>query len=162
MGDLYLQPGDIVLRKGTGWISQGIELITHSQFSHAALVSNPETKQIIEATFDGVIKSNIDDYTGYASVFRLKTITNEQAANIVKYAEQQLGKPYDFEELIDQFLRYVFYIPNNEIEKGRFICSTFVNAAYASQGIKLTNQNLPSPEDIYESPLLTKVAEIYK
>lgn len=90
----------------------------------------------------------------------MTTLTDEQASNIVKYAEQQLGKPYDYEELVDMFLRYVFHIPNNRIEKGRYVCSTFVNAAYASVGIKLTKQNLPSPEDIFESLLLTKVVDL--
>jgi cell wall-associated NlpC family hydrolase len=90
----------------------------------------------------------------------MENLTNKQADRIVTYAEKQLGKPYDFEEMIDMFLRYVFHIPNNEEEKGRFICFTFVNAAYASVGIRLTKQNLPSPEDIYESPLLVKIAEI--
>ncbi len=141
-------------------IDTGIKLITHSQFSHVALVSNPDTMEIIEATPMGVIRNSINQYTGYTSVFRLKTLTTGQAANIVKYAEQQLGKPYDFGEIVHQFLRYIFHVPDNHVEKTRFICSTLVNAAYLSERIKLTKQNLPSPEDIYESTLLTKVADI--
>jgi uncharacterized protein YycO len=160
VGELYLQKGDIILKRGTGRLSSGIEFITRSQFSHAALVSDPEKKLIIEASLNGVAHSKIDNFIGSSTVFRMMTLTDEQASNIVKFAEQQLGKPYDYEELVDMFLRYVFYIPNNKTEKGRYVCSTFVNAAYASIGIKLTKQNLPSPEDIYESPLLTKIADL--
>jgi len=160
LGNLNLKPADIILKNGTGGLSTGVELITHSQFSHAALVSDPEKNQTIEATLDGVVNGHISSYRGCSAVFRIKTITQEQAENIVKYAEHQLGKPYDYEELVNLFLRYVFHIPNNRIEKGRFICSTFVNAAYASVGIRLTSQNFPSPEDIYESSLLIKIADI--
>jgi len=109
---------------------------------------------------DGVSHRDIKEFIGVSTVLRMETLTDQQAESIVTYAEKQLGKPYDFEEMIDMFLRYVFHIPNNEEEKGRFICSTFVNAAYASVGIRLTKQNLPSPEDIYESPLLVKIADI--
>lgn len=160
MSDLVLKKGDIILKRGTGRLSQEIEFITHSQFSHAALVSDPDKGLIIEAGLHGVGHSNVKDFIGCSSVFRMVTLTEEQADNLVKFAEQQLGKPYDYEELVDQFLRYVFHIPNNDVEKGRYVCSTFVNAAYASVGIRLTKQNLPSPEDIFESPLLTKIADI--
>ncbi|MDQ0197883.1 YiiX/YebB-like N1pC/P60 family cysteine hydrolase [Neobacillus ginsengisoli] len=160
MGDVNLKKGDIILKRGTGRLSSEIEFFTHSQFSHAALVSDPEKKLIIEASLNGVGYTNLAGFIGFSTVYRMMTLTDEQASNIVTYAEQQLGKPYDYEELVDMFLRYVFHIPNNRIEKGRYVCSTFVNACYGSAGIKLTKQNLPSPEDIFESPLLTKVADI--
>lgn len=160
MGDLNLKKGDIILRRGTGRLSREIEFFTDSQFSHAAIVADPEKKLMIEASLNGVVHTNLDGFIGSSTVYRMTTLTDEQASNIVKYAEQQLGKPYDYEELVDMFLRYVFHIPNNRIEKGRYVCSTFVNAAYASVGIKLTKQNLPSPEDIFESPLLTKVVDL--
>ncbi len=160
MGNIVLKKGDILLKKGTDQLSKDIEFITDSKFSHAALVSDPGKELIIEASLHGVKHNDMIDFIGYTSVFRMNTLTDEQANKIVLFAEKQLGKPYDYEELIDQFLRYVFHIPNNEVEKGRYICSTFVNAAYASVGIQLTKQNLPSPEDIYESSLLTKIADI--
>lgn len=160
MGDIVLKKGDILLKRGRGQISRDIEFVTHSQFSHAALVSDPENGLIIEAGLHGVGHSHVNDFIGTSSVFRVESLTDEQAAKVVKYAEKQLGKPYDYEEMIDMFLRYVFHIPNNEMEKGRFVCSTFVNAAYASVGIRLTKQYLPSPEDIYESPLLMKIGDL--
>ncbi|WP_416826197.1 YiiX/YebB-like N1pC/P60 family cysteine hydrolase [Ectobacillus polymachus] len=160
MGDLYLQKSDIILVKGTYLIDKGIELITHSQFSHVAIVSNPEVLEIIEATPTGVIRSSITKYTGHASVLRLKTFTNTQIENIVNFAEQHLGNPYDFGEIVHQYLRYTFQIPDNNVEKNRYICSTLVNVSYLSEKIRLTKQTLPSPEDIYESTLLNKIADI--
>lgn len=154
-----IQEADIILMKGSSQISKGIEFITQSQFSHAALVFDPDKELTIEATLSGVIHGSISNYKGRSSIFRLKNITKEQAGNILKFAELQLGKPYDYEELIDLFLRYVFHIPVNEYEKGRYICSSFVYSAYASAGIRLTNQNIPSPEDLFESSLLMKVAD---
>jgi uncharacterized protein YycO len=109
---------------------------------------------------DGVGHRDIKEFIGISTILRMETLTDQQADKIVAYAEKQLGKPYDYEEMIEMFLRYVFHIPNNEEEKGRFICSAFVNPAYASVGIRLTKQNLPSPEDIFESPLLVEIEEI--
>jgi uncharacterized protein YycO len=160
LGNFILKKGDIILKRGTGRLSRDIEFVTHSQFSHAALVSDPDKNLIIETGLHGVGHSHVKDFIGMSFVFRMKTMTDEQAEQIVKYAENQLGKPYDYEELVEIFLRYVFHIPNNEEEKGRYVCSTFVNEAYASAGIRLTKQNIPSPEDIYESSLLTKIGDL--
>jgi uncharacterized protein YycO len=155
-----LQPMDIILMKGKSRISRSIEFITQSQYSHVAIVFDPEKNLTIEATLNGVVNGDLNKYKGCSSVFRLKTITKEQSEKIVKFTEQQLGKPYDYEELIGLLLRYGFHISINDFEKGRYTCSTFVNSAYASVGIRLTNQIIPSPEDIFESPLLIKVADI--
>ena len=106
-----------------------------------------------------MVKGDLNKYKGCSSVFRLKTITKEQSEKIVKFTEQQLGKPYDYEELIGLLLRYGFHFSINDFEKERYTCSTFVNSAYAIVGIRLTNQVIPSPEDIFESPLLMKVAD---
>lgn len=161
MGNIALKKADIILRRGTAIISHGIEVVTQSKFSHAALVVDPDKNLLIDVLLrDGVAHRDIKEFIGVSTVLRMEALTGQQADRIVTYAEKLLGKPYDYEEMIDMFLRYVFHIPNNEEEKGRFICSTFVNAAYASVGIRLTKQNLPSPEDIYESPLLVKIAEI--
>jgi uncharacterized protein YycO len=161
LGNIALKKADIILRRGTAAISEGIEVVTHSKFSHAAIVVDPDKNLLIDVVLrDGVAHRDIKEFIGVSTVLRMETLIDQQAESIVTYAEKQLGKPYDFEEMIDMFLRYVFHIPNNEEEKGRFICSTFVNAAYGSAGIRLTKQNLPSPEDIYESPLLVKIADI--
>jgi uncharacterized protein YycO len=161
LGHIVLKKADIILRRGTDAVSHGIEVVTHSKFSHAALVVDPDKNLLIDAVLrDGVGHRDIQEFIGHSTILRMETLTDQLADKIVTYAEKQLGKPYDYEEMIDMFLRYVFHIPNNEEEKGRFICSTFVNAAYASVGIRLTKQNLPSPEDIYESPLLVKIGEI--
>jgi uncharacterized protein YycO len=158
---VVLKKADIILKRGTGAISHGIEAVTHSKFSHVALVADPEKVLLIDAVLrDGVGYRDIKEFIGISTILRMETLTDQQADKIVAYAENQLGKPYDYEEMIEMFLRYVFHIPNIEEEKGRFICSTFVNAAYASIGIRLTKQNLPSPEDIYESPLLVEISEI--
>lgn len=160
LDNVNIKPADIILMKGSSTISKEIEVITQSQFSHAALVFDPEKKLTIEATPNGVMNGDLNKYTGCSSVFRLKEINNEQSEKILKFAAQQLGKPYDYEELIELFLRYVFQIQISDFEKGRYICSTFVNSAYVSAGIRLTKQNIPSPEDIFESPLLMKVADL--
>lgn len=159
MAHVNLKPMDIVMR-GRSRLSCGIEFITQSQFSHVAIVFDPEKKLTIEATLNGVVNGDLKNYIGCSSVFRLKTITKEQSEKIVKFTEQQLGKPYNYKELIYLFLRYVFHISINDFEKGKYFCSTFVNSAYESVGIRLTNQNIPPPEDIFESPLLMKVADI--
>jgi len=42
LGLIVLKKADIILRRGTAAISEGIEVVTHSKFSHAALVVDPE------------------------------------------------------------------------------------------------------------------------
>ncbi|PGZ95597.1 hypothetical protein COE51_19620 [Bacillus pseudomycoides] len=158
-----LKKGDVIAVYGENDIvSLSIEIITHSPISHVALVVDPENKQLIEANMNRKIGyKSLDDYRNHCLILSIPSLTDEQRDKIVEYAKTQIGESYDFRAIIEEFLRYTLkfnFVPSEMNEK-RFICSTLVNSAYLSAGVKLTNQYLPSPNDILKSPLVAIVGQ---
>jgi hypothetical protein len=87
LGLIVLKKADIILRRGTAAISEGIEVVTHSKFSHAALVVNPEKNLLIDVVLgDGVAHRDIKEFVGVSTVLRMETLTYQQADRIVTYA----------------------------------------------------------------------------
>jgi uncharacterized protein YycO len=158
-----LQKGDIVAVHGQRLISLAIETITHSPISHVAIVEDPDKRQLIEAEIDRTIGyQSLDHYKEHCVILRVPSLTDEQREQVVQYAKAQLGDSYDFKAIVEEYLRYRFRFQMNqrqaeETKQKRFICSTLVNSAYLSVGIKLTDQYLPSPDDIFKSPFIALV-----
>ncbi|MEW9668375.1 YiiX/YebB-like N1pC/P60 family cysteine hydrolase [Ammoniphilus sp. 3BR4] len=151
-----LKRADIILIHRTHPLSVGIQLLTNSPYSHAVLVSNPETGEIIEAEpFSGVTYGELKEYQGHGLVLRLESLTDEQSDSIIKFAEDQVGSPYDFGEVLQLFNRYQRKLPPDADQDKAFICSTLIAAAYQSIGIQLSDQIVQSPDDLFKSPHLS-------
>lgn len=155
---IYLQIGDIVLIKGKNSLSRVIEEIEDSVYSHAAGIV--KENEIIEVVlFEKTSYESLDSYKGYADIFTCDSLNNEQRDGIVKYAENHLGSYYDLPLLLWEFIRYAAHIilPYKQIFQS-YICSTLWAEAYRSVGIDLCpNIKYPSPKDLSESKLLTKI-----
>lgn len=157
---MKLQPCDIVLVKNeTSWISEEIEEVTKSIYSHSAIIIKENT--LIEAgTFD-VRYNALDSYNGHYDVYRCPFLDSFDKAQIVNYLVKQIGKKYDYKLLIYEWVRYrlniilPFWFKNSD----SVICSELVKDSFLNTiGINLTpGIQYPSPKDISESKLLTKI-----
>ena len=87
-----LKPGDIVLRMYKHKLTQGI---IPGFYSHAGLYIGDNT--IIHSIKDGVVKTTVYDFSkcdGLA-IIRPKA-TDENIAEAIRYANEQVGKAYDY------------------------------------------------------------------
>lgn len=157
-----LQPGDILLVYDRTVLDSAIDYISSSPWSHAAMVADPVKGLTVEARpFSTVCNRSIDEYKKKALVMRFPGLSPEQQAGVVQYAINQLGKKYDYVSILEEFLRYGFGIPAKEAaDHKRFICSTLVTSAYLSEGIRITEQPLASPGDLFLSKKLAVVGRL--
>lgn len=153
--------GDLILERGTGPISEAIEQISHSPYSHVA--GYVKDNELIEANgFRKIGYQALDYYAGKADVFSCESLTDEQRSQIVDYVKNEVGGHYDYVLLVWEFLRYVFnlILPYKEAKTVR-ICSTLWADAYRSVGIDLCpGIKYPSPGDLAESKLLRNMGSI--
>lgn len=157
-----IKKADLILVRGRGWISEEIEEITKSPYSHVAGVVKPN--ELVEANglrLPGIIYAALDYYTGRADVFTCDILTDEQCEQIAKLAIQEVGDSYDYPLLLWQFFRYRFgwRLPYKE-GKARE-CSVLWARLYRKVGIDLCPDiEYPSPADLAQSRLLRKVGSL--
>jgi hypothetical protein len=156
-----IKTGDIILVKGKGFVSDIIEDVEHSKYSHTAIYINRNI--IIEAQgFEVTNYANISKYKGQADAYRYQELVDTQRIIITKYLNRQIGTKYNWWLLVWELLRYKLHILLPF--KGEFhchICSTLAVDAYRNIGIFLCpGIKYPSPGDIGKSKLLKKIGTI--
>lgn len=90
-----MKPGDVLLRR-VDYTSAN--MIIPGFFGHAAVYVGNGT--IIDATTHGVRKISVEDFFAegdHAMVIRPKNLTEDEAKKAVQYAENQVGKVYDYD-----------------------------------------------------------------
>lgn len=103
MDPVQLQPGDVLLMKGVGELSELIAWCSDSLYSHAAMVS--DRGQLIEAGVSGIARASIEDRlkaTGQVTLIDARRplagdglpINAEEQRALVKFADQFLGQPF--------------------------------------------------------------------
>lgn len=155
---MELKPCDLIIVKNKGWVSETIEEITHSKYSHVAGCIGDNT--LVEAEgFEATGQVPLSKYDGIYDVYRCDSLTEQQKYEILGYINGQLGSRYDYFLLVIELFRYVFHtiLPYKE-PFGSHICSGLWSDAFKSAGIDLCpNIRYPSPKDISEGKLLTKI-----
>lgn len=147
---------DLILVHGDGWISQGIEDITHGKYSHVAGIVKPN--EMVEAGWRKVQYQGLDYYNGQYDVLTCDMLTDEQRQRIADYAMKQVGKRYDYLLLLWEFIRYEFGLFLPYINTDSVICSELWSDAYRSVGVDLCpGVKYPSPNELANSKLLRKV-----
>lgn len=157
-----VQVGDIILSYSGTFLDSAVDMVTDSPFSHAALVADPVKRLTIEArAFNTVCYHPLDSYKNISLVLRVPNITPEQQHKIIQYAKAQLGKPYDYKQILKEWMRYEFGVHlTEEAKPERFICSTLVATAYLTAGIRITEQAVPAPGDLFVSKKLAVVGRL--
>jgi len=89
-----LQPADILLSKGQGFVSDLIADADGGHYSHGALWSG---SGVIQATSDGITHSDIH---GTHTVYRYPQLSQDAAKEIVAIAMEQVNGRYAYGELV--------------------------------------------------------------
>jgi cell wall-associated NlpC family hydrolase len=167
-----LQPGDILLFAAPGTASSGIQLLTTSPVSRAALYVGDG--EVAQALAGGVRLLPVDMALGGEEVvaaFRHPVLDGADAARVGGHARDMVGKPY---ERVGVMMRAPFALQRRACElpgvpvllresclstlatlqlihggDDRFFCSLFVLEAYRAVGLPLTSArpDWAPPED---------------
>jgi len=177
MGTL-LEPGDIFLTRGCGFISKAIRFITRSigekrtKVNHVGIVvqrGDIKTAIVVEAQ-SKVVRHKLWSRYGppkkdLVAVYRATNLAAEQVRDIVAEAEKQVGKKYGYcmiaAHLKDWlFLGIYFFrrlIPGNKYP----ICSWVVADAFAKVGKDFgVDVGMATPDDIWD--FIEKNSDKYK
>jgi uncharacterized protein YycO len=127
----------ILLFRGRGLISALIRWQTRSCYSHAALLL-PDGETIVEAWQGAGVRikrkfrdwSNVDSFDVH--------MTTHQWGRVMDFAVSQIGKPYDYRQVI-RFVTRTRSKPND-----RWFCSELVAAAFNHAGMPLLHRIIPS------------------
>ena len=145
-----LEPGDIVLVEGQSRVSNAIQFITNSNWSHAAIFigeAGSLSHCLIEVkAVDGCIFTDIDVYMHHnLRICRPVFLNNKKRKIIIDYLVKKVDSKCDLKNIID-LIRYVFPTPpvpkklrRNLIGIGagdptKAICSTLIAEAFKEIG----------------------------
>lgn len=159
-----MRDGDVLLFKGKGWLSEIIKWKTGSAYSHAGLVAWWNDRlMVLEAVGAGVratpISYNLKKYEGGIDYFRCtEELADNTRGEMVKFAQEQLGKEYDLKRLFGFFLKLMKNAPLEQNETatvpGTFFCSEYVAEVYERVGCDLDlerSSQYTSPDKIASS-----------
>ena len=157
-GDIILVRGHPGLWPPGSWLDAGIELATLSPYAHACLVG--AHGRIINPLWH-VQYSPLDRYAADGDAFRVVSATPEQRQAATQWARRRIGLDYGLKELLEDGARDLAHIPLlPRIHEQHWTCSGFCAAAYLAAGVTLTRAVLPSPADLFNSPLLLPVGGV--
>ncbi|WAC06570.1 MAG: YiiX/YebB-like N1pC/P60 family cysteine hydrolase [Thermodesulfobacteriota bacterium] len=153
-----IKSGDVILWKGTGAISRLIRL--YGGYSHASLVIRLEEfkgltdrRFILEANASGIelriLSWRVKKYDGEAWWLPLKKEYCGAREQIVTWALDQVGTPYDFGSVIKNIFGRV------SADCTRYFCSEFVFLAYRAAGL-VEGKTAPRPGDIAKWDVLNE------
>ena len=149
--DILLEPGDIFLTRGCGFISKAIRFFTRSigekrtKVNHVGIVvqsGDMKTAIVVEAQSKVVRHKFWSQYgppkKDLIAVYRATNLTAEQIKDIVAEAEKQVGKKYGFLMIAAHLKDWLFlgiYLFRRLIPGDKYpICSWVVADAFAKVG----------------------------
>lgn len=168
----YLLTGDILLYKGKGFISKLIKMSTKSEYSHVAIVLDPENFVGVEAILKGVRAFDLRKLDPKdIDVFRVdKALLGKSSFNKTKsFLVDKLGSKYDKLGVIWLGCLKLFSLftggilkPHNKFQKSRdYFCSELTYLAFAEGNIdivpEVASSDVTSPGDIAKSSVIEKV-----
>lgn len=170
--DSEYQPVFLILTKGhTPILSNGIRVVTKSDYTHASIGFDPFLKDIytfnISKHFNGLARETIDTFkNNIISVFMFftsKVSIDNMRKNLHDFATHKNN--YDVSILFSKLVGIDKKIGGDKYQQ---VCSTFVDTILKSGGITLADKTieLPSPGDLHKGILKLKnkpnrVYEVY-
>jgi len=164
-----MKKGDLLLVRHNSIIGKLIRAKTGGTYNHIGVFENSDT--VIEAKIImGVSRTLMDVYKkakekgklDYA-VYRFKNVSKKKIDGIVAYCAKEVGRKYDWPQLIVLGLYLILGIPRKyePIDlRHRWLCSELVAEACYSVGIKFSNVIDPdniAPADIEKSDIVERV-----
>lgn len=154
---MILNPGDVVLVHGTGWLSRAIRFLEPgpSWTSHCAIAV--DSVNIVEALSRGVVERRLDTAypTSRVRVYRPINIPQSTLVHIARRAEKFVGRPYGFGKLalhaLDGMLGGMYVFRRLAFLDRYPICSFVVASAYADEGFHFgVPEREATPDDIHD------------
>ena len=143
--------GDIVFVRGHTIISDAIEIITRSPYSHVALAVS--SSELLEAQAgEGVAIVKASKYAGVADVFR-KSLHPNELEQIISKAKKHLGEKYDYFLDALEFVRCEIGIQLPYREHAELICSMLIADAFRPEHDPCPGIEYPDPGDLGKSHL---------
>lgn len=132
-----------------GFSSKIIRWFTRSQWSHVDLVM-PDGSLLGALPFKGVVQRKEDKNKGETKTLYVR-VPDEMANLVFNFAEEQLGKKYDWIAI------YGFVGRHDWQREGKWFCSELVFASIKKSGVELLHGKKwrISPRDLYLSPILS-------
>ena len=160
---------DILLYKGTSWMSKLIQWKTGSLYSRVSVVVGAEMNLAIESNTGSQAGVRALDLRKLDAkeidIFRVKPENSFKKEQVISYLVNCLGAPYDIWGVTWLAVLKIFGQQETanrfQISKDYF-CSELVFEAFASAGLDIVPQighgDITSPGDISRSPLLEKIS----
>ena len=169
----HLRPHDILLCKGSSFISWLIRYGTKSLYSHVAVVADPEIYLAIESNMGhqaGVRGSDLRKLSDdKVDIFRVKPEFPFDGKKVISFLVSCLGADYDLSGVVWLgVLKFTGLMtgfnlkPYNAFQKEKdYFCSELVYQAFLAGGLDIVPQvgeaDITSPGDIAESERLIKI-----
>jgi hypothetical protein len=139
-----------------------IRTLTWSAWSHVDVLVNPNgyDKLYGATALEGVQYGNTDDRIQKASRYAFATVDVEldvpRLMTAYLFLGKQVGKPYDWSAVFGIGLH------RDWAEDDKWFCSELVAAALLAIDIEIVHKKLGrvTPQDLWESPLLTNRSEV--
>ncbi len=164
-----IKNGDVLMYRGRSLVSKLIRWFTKSRYSHAGLaVWWNDRLMVMEAVGKGVIVNplsvNVAHYDGRVEWFAsVAEISENERIELVRFAQQELGKEYATWKIIAIGLAILFGKSAETTDKlrreRRLFCSYYVAQAYNAIGRDLkknVSDRFMTPDDIASSPELKR------
>lgn len=165
--DVLLEPGDIVLTRGRGFVSRAIRFFTRrigesrTKVNHVGLVveGGPFGRAVIVEALRAVERHRLADAYGGAddevAVYRAFHLSPAQLARVVAKAESYVGQRYGYGKIALHALDWVLQGAYVFRRLGRMddypICSWLVAHAYAEAGVHFgVAPGAATPDDVWD------------
>lgn len=136
------EPGDVLCRKYDCYIDS---MFIEGEYTHSGILSHKD--RIVHSMAEGVISDDILDFvvdTDGFILLRPKYDSENNARSAVQFAENHIGRPYDFLFQRD--------------ESGSFYCHELTSRSLGAGNIQV----LPSKDIIYASDIMRYCRVIYE
>jgi uncharacterized protein YbjT (DUF2867 family) len=147
-------PGDYLVTSTRGRFAGIIRKITHSGVNHAAVYVG--SGQIVEAWTGGARLRPVSVWPD--AIWSTVELTGAERLSIVRYARAMVGTPYNYKDIVAQFVVRVFRwnAPPWALDRlgrpDRLQCAQLVDLAYAAAGVSLFPDGRPfglvAPSDL--------------
>lgn len=134
--------GDYFCQRGNGVFGAVIRFVTRSPVNHAGVEATNDG-QVVEALSQGAVLNPNPDPNGVTWSTDLVPLTDQQRADVAKYALELVGTPYGWLDVIAlgalQYGVRLPYLIRRLQDRKLLFCSQLVDEAYLRAGVHLFN-----------------------
>jgi hypothetical protein len=165
---VVLEPGDVFLTHGKGFISRAIRFFTRgigekrTKVNHVGLIvqSGDLQNAIVVEALTRVKRHRLWSQYGppkkdSVAVYRASNLTQDEVDKIVAEAESQVGKQYGYLKIVAHFMDWLLlgaYLFRRIVPDGKYpICSWLVAHSFSKAGKHFgVNPGAATPDDIWD------------